>query len=81
MKSLPGNPYDGHTLATVIPSPPAAGADPDDLLVDGVVAFLRAVAGNPTPWRLILTPVEGTPQPPGTKVTRCDMASATCALI
>jgi len=27
------------------------------------------------------TPVEGTPQPPGTKVTRCDMASATCALI
>ena len=50
------------TLAAVIPSPPAAGADPDDLLVDGVVAFLRAVAGNPTPWRLILTPVEGTPR-------------------
>ncbi len=50
------------TLATVTPEPPAAGADPDDLLVDGVVAFLRAVADNPTPWRLILTPVEGTPR-------------------
>ena len=50
------------TLAAVTPEPPAAGADPDDLLVEGVVAFLRAVADNPTPWRLILTPVEGTPR-------------------
>ena len=50
------------TLATVTPEPPATGADPDDLLVDGVVAFLRAVAANPTPWGLILTPVEGTPR-------------------
>ena len=50
------------TLATVTPEPPAAGADPDDLLVDAVVAFLHAVADNPTPWRLILTPVEGTPR-------------------
>jgi len=50
------------TLATVTPEAPAAGADPDELLVDGVVGFLRAVAENPTPWRLILTPVEGTPR-------------------
>lgn len=50
------------TLAQVTPQAPAAGADPDDLLVNGVIGFLRAVAENPTPWRLILTPVEGTPR-------------------
>lgn len=27
------------------------------------------------------TPVEGTPQAPGTRLARCDMRSATCALI
>lgn len=27
------------------------------------------------------TPVMGTPQAPGTRLTRCDMASATCALL
>jgi AcrR family transcriptional regulator len=50
------------TLATVTPAAPDPGADPDDLLVEGVIGFLRAVAANPTPWRLILTPVEGTPR-------------------
>ena len=36
-------------------------ADPDELAVAGFVAFLRSVAANPTTWRLILMPAEGTP--------------------
>jgi AcrR family transcriptional regulator len=35
--------------------------DPDELLTDGVLAFLRAVRAHPDPWRLILLPVDGTP--------------------
>jgi AcrR family transcriptional regulator len=48
-------------LAGAIPFPPPVDVDPDDLLVDGIVAFLGAVAANPTAWRLILLPTEGTP--------------------
>ena len=47
-------------LAGAIPVQPV-DADPDALVVDGLVAFLRAVADNPDRWRLILLPVEGTP--------------------
>jgi len=49
-------------LAAVTPELPTAGADPDDLLVEGVAGFLRTVVANPTPWRLILIPAEGTPE-------------------
>jgi AcrR family transcriptional regulator len=48
-------------LATAIPFPPPADPDPDDVLVDGIVAYLRAVAANPRAWRLILLPTDGTP--------------------
>lgn len=47
-------------LAEVLPARPAA--DPERLVVDGFVAFLGAVAANPTSWRLILMPAEGTPE-------------------
>jgi AcrR family transcriptional regulator len=46
-------------LAAAMPSDP--DADPDELAVAGFVAFLRSVAANPTTWRLILMPAEGTP--------------------
>ena len=29
----------------------------------------------------LATPVQGTPQAPGTRITRCDMATANCSLI
>src|SRR2546426_7770892 len=37
-------------LATAIPFPPPADPDPDDVLVEGIVAFLSAVGANPTAW-------------------------------
>ena len=46
-------------LAAAMPADPTA--DPDELAVAGFVAFLRSVAANPTTWRLILMPAEGTP--------------------
>jgi AcrR family transcriptional regulator len=48
-------------LATAIPFPPPSDPDPDDVLADGIVAFLSAVAANPRAWRLILLATEGTP--------------------
>lgn len=48
-------------LAAALPILPT-DRDPDELLAEGVVAFLRAVAANPDRWRLILLPVEGTPE-------------------
>lgn len=47
-------------LAGVVPELPAG--DPDELLVNAMTGFLRAVAADPDRWRLILIPVEGTPQ-------------------
>ncbi len=46
-------------LAAAMPSD--LGGDPDELAIAGFVAFLRSVAANPTTWRLILMPAEGTP--------------------
>jgi AcrR family transcriptional regulator len=48
-------------LAAAMPQEPTPDADPDQVLVAGATAFLRAVAENPTPWRLILMPADGTP--------------------
>jgi AcrR family transcriptional regulator len=48
-------------LAKVLPSLPL-DSDPDQLLVEGVVAFLAAVSRNPDRWRLILLPSDGTPE-------------------
>ena len=39
-------------LAELMPTPDA-DADPDELLVDGLDAFLRAVEARPAAWRLI----------------------------
>jgi AcrR family transcriptional regulator len=47
-------------LAEVMPTAPAM--DPDELIVEGFRAFCESVAANPTTWRLIVLPAEGTPQ-------------------
>jgi AcrR family transcriptional regulator len=49
-------------LVAAMPKPPLDEADPDAVLAEGAVAFLRAVAANPTTWRLILLPTAGTPE-------------------
>src|SRR5262249_44156379 len=36
-------------------------ANPETMLIDGVVAVLRAVRRRPDGWRLFLTPPDGTP--------------------
>ena len=48
-------------LAAMLPEQPGE-IDPDQLLVDGVRMFLETVHGNPDAWRLMLLPVEGTPE-------------------
>ena len=47
-------------LAEVMPSDPSV--DPDELIVEGFRAFLESVAANPTTWRLIVLPADGTPE-------------------
>lgn len=47
-------------LAEVMPSEPSV--DPDELIVEGFRAFLESVAANPTTWRLIVLPADGTPE-------------------
>jgi AcrR family transcriptional regulator len=46
-------------LAEVLPDADSQEA-PDTLVVDGFRAFLESVAANPTTWRLIVLPAEGT---------------------
>lgn len=47
-------------LAELMPAEPAS--DPDQLAIESFRAFLESVAANPTSWRLILLPTEGTPE-------------------
>jgi AcrR family transcriptional regulator len=47
-------------LADVVPVDPGA-RDPDELLVESLHKFLEAVQAAPDTWRLVLLPVEGTP--------------------
>ncbi len=47
-------------LGRVVPDDPG-DVDPTIVLVSGVGRFLRAVAGRPATWRIILLPPEGTP--------------------
>jgi AcrR family transcriptional regulator len=49
------------SLAALIPELALEG-DPDDLLVSAFATFLGAVTDHPDAWRLILLPVEGTPE-------------------
>jgi AcrR family transcriptional regulator len=48
-------------LERVVPDDPG-DREPADLLADGVKRFLEAVAARPATWRIILLPLEGTPQ-------------------
>lgn len=50
-------------LAVVFPAVPGPEdpTDPDDLLLAGITAYLRAVTGDPDTWRVILVPPEGAP--------------------
>lgn len=48
-------------LAAVLPAVPARGGDPDALLLDGLEAYLTAVAADPQTWRVVLLPPEGAP--------------------
>ena len=43
------------------PLPQDDGTDPDELLLSGVTAYLRAVMADPRTWRVILLPPEGAP--------------------
>ncbi len=47
-------------LAELMPAP-AEGADPAQILVDGLDAFLRAIETRPEAWRLSLMPIEAQP--------------------
>ena len=47
-------------LAELLPTPDE-NADPAELLVDGLDAFLRAVETRPDAWRLSLMPIEAQP--------------------
>jgi AcrR family transcriptional regulator len=47
-------------LAELMPTP-AEDADPSQVLVDGLDAFLRAVESRPAAWRLSLMPAEAQP--------------------
>lgn len=48
-------------LAEVVPEE-AGDHEPGDLLVAGVARFLDAVTSRPATWRIILLPLEGTPE-------------------
>jgi AcrR family transcriptional regulator len=47
-------------LAEVVPAE-LGDRDPDEVVVSGVRGFLEAVAADPDTWRLVLLPVQGTP--------------------
>jgi AcrR family transcriptional regulator len=48
-------------LEQVVPDDPG-DLDPIDMLAGGVKRFLEAVANRPATWRIILLPLEGTPE-------------------
>jgi AcrR family transcriptional regulator len=48
-------------LEAVVPDAPGTH-DPAELLVGGVRKFLEAVASRPATWRIILLPLDGTPE-------------------
>ncbi len=48
-------------LEAVVPDTPGTH-DPAELLVAGVRRFLEAVASRPATWRIILLPLDGTPE-------------------
>ena len=57
-------------LAQVFPAVPGPeqDVDPDDLLLDGIVAYLTAVSSDPDTWKVILVPPEGAPPELGERV-------------
>ncbi|MCW2681322.1 MAG: hypothetical protein JWM62_2723 [Frankiales bacterium] len=59
-------------LAGVFPPVPGADddVDPDDLLVQGITAYLTAITSDPDTWRVILVPPEGAPPELAERVAR-----------
>lgn len=57
-------------LAAVFPQVPGPedDVDPDDLLLDGITAYLTAISRDPDTWRLILVTPEGAPPELGERV-------------
>src|SRR5579862_4956540 len=53
--------YSLQQLEQVVPEDPG-DRDPVDVLASGVSTFLEAVQDRPATWRLILLPLEGTPE-------------------
>ena len=47
-------------LRVALPEPPLA-SDWETTIIEGIQVLVRAVRAHPDSWRLILTPVEGTP--------------------
>ncbi len=47
-------------LAELMPTP-SEGADPEDLMIDGLKAFLASVEARPDAWRVILMPDDAMP--------------------
>lgn len=48
-------------VEAIVPADPGE-RDPDELVVEALTGFLHAVRENPATWRLILLPVQGTPE-------------------
>jgi AcrR family transcriptional regulator len=46
-------------LLAIMDAAPLAGGDPEDVLVEGIDAFLTAVRSEPRTWRLVLMPPHG----------------------
>jgi AcrR family transcriptional regulator len=48
-------------MEAIVPEDPG-DRDPDEIVTRGLADFLRVVRENPATWRLVLLPVEGTPE-------------------
>jgi AcrR family transcriptional regulator len=46
-------------LLQIVGGRPADDVDPEEFLIDAILAFLRAVKANPRTWRLVLMPPRG----------------------
>lgn len=62
--------------------PDLSGGDPQELMLESLDAYLRAVCDHPTTWRLVLMPPEGAPEvlrhriEQGRRTSRAQLAQA-----